>query len=820
MISLRLLILCAMWVCVSVGVPINGSAAVTLAVDGQSRAVVHVGGDPGDLTRLATQELIDYIRKISGASLGTSSSDETSKGGDAWVLLGVVGKDSAIREALDANGGAGDELKPEGFLLRTGTWRDHPVVIVAGADDAGVLYGVYELLGRLGVTFRLTGDIVPDRTDELIVPNLDVRMDPALKRRGFLFPVNFDNASSYSWEDYETMLNQMARMKANYLQFWWFSFQPWVTYDYKGEKALFGDLARKESGFQSWAYGGFGSRTVDDVTVGKEHFRNRPRLAPREMQKIETPEEALRISRELLQRVIAHAAKRNIKVWLVLEMASLPPNLARHAQTVGAQPFDSLFGTFVHPLDPVNREIQLNRLQAIAKTYPGAEGVFLNFAELYPDLKAGQHKSFFEQKRPEFYDLRQLSLPWLTALGSIYGVRVEQAVDATIADLSLFEHLLEKRDELLPDLKLGLMTVGRAYGLPFFHKKLPGSVPFASLESSGVWTMLGMPMDYFKDMGQRERIIQPRVDDDFDMLGMQFSVRQYGEKDRIFVDGVKHGLTGVAGQVERARGTEFNSSYLMEAAWEPALTPEAFYERASERMFGKEAAGLMKRALLKLEENQQYLGYYNFDGGYGTLPCCGANREVWAAYRYYMQKNPFAGPNTAAWTNLMTITPETLSRREGSIRLLNEAAGLMHEASEKVAAQGRSELNYMINRTEVLRDTFAGLNNLRRAMLVFEDAFRAKKEVEHEKFVAQLETGLSSARDAHAGLLAATVKFSDRVDHVSDLAVLYHMNVRLLTGVQYGLDHLENVVNFHRGKPYLAPVGYERMFPHRPDRGD
>jgi hypothetical protein len=76
-------------------------------------------------------------------------------------------------------------------------------------------------------------------------------MEPALKRRGFLFPVTFDNASSYSWSDYEQMLNQMARMKCNYLQFWWFSFQPWVTYSYQGEPALFGDVSGKESGYQS-----------------------------------------------------------------------------------------------------------------------------------------------------------------------------------------------------------------------------------------------------------------------------------------------------------------------------------------------------------------------------------------------------------------------------------------------------------------------------------------------------------------------------------------------------------------------------------------
>jgi hypothetical protein len=794
-------------------------AQVPIVAGGESRAALRISPEPGELTQLAGRELADYVRKLSGVSLPKLEPNESGKEGQSWIFLGETGKQGVLAEALQANGGLADALKPEGFVLRTGMWQNRPVVIVAGADDAGVLYGVYELLTRLGVTFRLTGDILPAKQADLAVPNVNARMEPALKRRGFLFPVNFDNASSYSWSDYETMLDQMARLKCNYLQFWWFSFQPWLTYSYKGEPALFGDLARKESGFQSWAYGGFGSRTIEHVRVGRDHFAKRPRLAPLEMQKVETPEEALRISEDLLRRIIAHAAKRNIKVWLVVEMASLPPNLARHGETVGDLPFDYLFGTFLHPLDPVNREIQVNRLQALAKTYPGAEGVFLNFAELYPDLKSENHRAFLQQKRAEFYELRRLSIPWLTALASIYLVRVEQVVDANIGDLSLFEYLLQKRDELLPDLKLGLMTVGRGYGLPFFDKRLPRSIPFASLESSGVWTMTGMPMEYFGGMGERERVIQPRVDDDFDMLGMQFSVRQYAEKDRVFVDGMKHGLSGFAGQVERARGTEFNSSFLSEAAWNPELTPEEFYRGTTERMFGKDAGADMLRALLKLEENQQYLGYYNFDGGYGTLPCCGAVREIFAAYKYARQKNPYAGATTAAWTNLVTIAPESISRREGSIRLLNEALELMRGASAKVAPGGQSELTYLVNRTEVLRDTFAGLNTFRRAMVSFDEAFRAKPKVEPDQFLGLLESSLAIARDAQTQLVAATRKFSERIDHVSDLAVLYHLNARILLGLEYGILHLENVVNYHRGKPYLKSVPFEQLFPLRPDRG-
>src|SRR5262249_19116834 len=150
---------------------------------------------------------------------------------------------------------------------------------------------------------------------------------------------------------------------------------------------------------------------------------------------------------------------------------------------------------------------------------------------------------------------------------------------------------------------------------------------------------------------------------------------------RIFVDGVKYGLSGFAGQMNRARGTEFNSSFLAEAAWEPSLTPEQFYHRTAERMFGKEAAEPMHRALMKLEENQAYLGYYEYDGGYGILLCCSGIREVSASYRYSRQKNIYSGPIVRSWKNLITDAPDFIAYREGSIRLLNDALEQMQLAS-------------------------------------------------------------------------------------------------------------------------------------------
>src|SRR5579884_445119 len=61
------------------------------------------------------------------------------------------------------------------------------------------------------------------------------------------------------------------------------------------------------------------------------------------------------------------------------------------------------------------------------------------------------------------------------------------------------------------------------------------------MESSGVWTPTGVPMQDFGGMGSRERTIEPRIDDDADMMGMQFNVTQYAF-DRMITDGQSTGL--------------------------------------------------------------------------------------------------------------------------------------------------------------------------------------------------------------------------------------------------------------------------------------
>ena len=207
---------------------------------------------------------------------------------EALMVVGGSEASDTAREAVAALRMDIGGLKPDGFLIKTGRLRNRTVVVVAGKDSTSTMYGVYELVARLGVTFRLTGDIIPRPQDPLLIPPLDVRMEPAMARRGFLLQdAGYENLTMLSHGDYAKLIDQMAKMKCNYLQFWWFSFAPWLKYGYKGESKQLGDVSTKESGYLTWAYGGFGSRTTDDVSIGKERFPNR-RIAPPEMWNVET----------------------------------------------------------------------------------------------------------------------------------------------------------------------------------------------------------------------------------------------------------------------------------------------------------------------------------------------------------------------------------------------------------------------------------------------------------------------------------------------------------------------------------------------------
>ena len=189
-----------------------------LVENGNPRGAIHLGAAADELHRFVSEEIQRYVELLSGGRLPIVTEPEGAPGG-ALILVGGPRANEAVRGlvergAVDLGGLTADAA----YLLRSVDLDHRGCVVAAGRDDAGTMYAAYELLERLGVVFQLTGDVVPARKATLELPELDVAAAPARKFRG----VHVWHA--YSWhmgmEDYRRLVDQLARMKMNVLQFY------------------------------------------------------------------------------------------------------------------------------------------------------------------------------------------------------------------------------------------------------------------------------------------------------------------------------------------------------------------------------------------------------------------------------------------------------------------------------------------------------------------------------------------------------------------------------------------------------------------------
>src|SRR5271167_48918 len=240
---------------------------VTVAAGGKAQAVIVVGETAGEGAKFAASELQKYLQALSGAEFQiiTDGQGASLSPQQAWILIGGPDQNRLVKRAVDTGLTGFSGLKTDGFVLKTYHLEKRPVVVAGGNDDAGTMYAVFELVEKLGVTFLLTGDIVPAQRSSLEIPALDLRLEPALGQRGFLMEASHhQSVTMLGYEDYARMIDQMAKMKDNYLMIWWFSYSPFLKFSYHGETKLIGDISKVESAYLNSMYAGGGSQTTDD----------------------------------------------------------------------------------------------------------------------------------------------------------------------------------------------------------------------------------------------------------------------------------------------------------------------------------------------------------------------------------------------------------------------------------------------------------------------------------------------------------------------------------------------------------------------------
>lgn len=158
----------------------------------------------------AAVELQHYLRKMTGCGYDFPiAGDQPGLPSSDLILLGNPATNAqtramAARLGIDTQSWAA--LGPEGYRIKSATVDGHRVLVIAGGGRVGTLYGVYDLLHRLGCRWFAPGPLHEEVPPLETLPELDIVERPAFLTRGFL-----------AWEDRGNpeFLLWMARNRLN-----------------------------------------------------------------------------------------------------------------------------------------------------------------------------------------------------------------------------------------------------------------------------------------------------------------------------------------------------------------------------------------------------------------------------------------------------------------------------------------------------------------------------------------------------------------------------------------------------------------------------
>jgi hypothetical protein len=359
----------------------------------------------------AAKELCRYVNSLSGElphTINVSINGNTSK--ESGYILGRAGHNLLIDHLIKAgqlNLKAGNP-GPQGYVLKKLNLDGHEVIVIAANDETGVLYGVYGFLEEhLGISFSFDGDVLPGKKSVAeLLPDVDEAKTPAVEVRGLLPWTNFpQSATSYSWEDWKYILDQMAKMRMNFLH----------IHNYSGEEGhnemfhnfeVDGKLSRvwmatARSGHAWGSYPGWdpnkyplgSSDLFDDYDFGADCALHNEKLDNRQV---------FRKGVNEFQRVIAYAHTRGIRIGLGLDINLIPDS---------------------YQMDPQDPKVIAARVKQIETDYRNLDYLLCFQSEGLSDPAAVNERKIWRNIFDGFYNGLKKSMPGLRLAVAGWGIR-------------------------------------------------------------------------------------------------------------------------------------------------------------------------------------------------------------------------------------------------------------------------------------------------------------------------------------------------------------------------------------------------------------
>ncbi len=715
----------------AIAAPAASAQEPMLAKGGEAHAAIVIAPDAGEFVRWLAGEFVGHLKKLSGAELPIVTADKLPAGKPLIVLGGPRGNPlAAAAEQKQLVGFAG--LKPDGFVLKRINLDGLPVLLAGGNDEAATMYAVYELLERLGIVFQLTNDIIPQRKPDLAMPALDARIEPALKHRGMhcCHGIRF----YMGLEDFRREIDQLAKLKMNVLQFYWGMGGPWVEFSYGGKKAEI--IYPKESGYCSWTWPSSGW-TATNLTVGRDCFPQDGYLGPPEFAQVQTQQEAYATARVFLREIIRYAHSRKVQVWLAMgEIPYVPYNLVPPASKRG---HDFYCGVALSPGEPAVLDIWEAAVRSMIESYPEADRYWvLSGCEL---LGGTQPAHGIAAGDPQIQALIRDYQPLRPLLPQKSQAAIDRGLpDLDLADIAVADKLVRRIKARHPSAKLGVELIFRGGQLRALDAALPKDVALMNMVNFTGETA----MSYFDKIQGRELIVFPRITDDGCELNIQLNAMMYDQEETI-ASSARYGLTGVLGQLNKARGAEQSAQFIAEGAWDPSIRCQSFYERYLHRLYGPDAQQMLLKAFLLLEENEKALGWHGRRGIFSTYA---RSSRMGAGLRSVNFRDEKLKLDRAELEKAISAADAERTFWNGRAVHCGQALELLRQARSKVPAGSRDELDYVIYKTENFVTVFQELAAVQEARAAFDRALLARNEgnaVETGKQLEQCRAALDRA---------------------------------------------------------------------------
>ncbi len=292
-----------------------------------SHAQIVIGSRASDMEIYAARELQRYLYDRTG-EVAAIRRDTAPLNSPAFLIGEAATNRDIARLARDGRLNALDSLGSQGYLLKTLPGKPG-ILVISGGSPTGTLYGVYGLLADFyGVNFSFAGDVMPVKKIPLFLPNVNESVTPRQTVRGVLPWTNFpQSATSYSFRDYKYVIDQMAKMRMNLLN----------LHNYTGDGG-------HDEMFSDWEWRGILSR-VWMATAATGHGWNMPGWKVRKYRfgagdlfddydagsdgtlhnNGLSNWQTFRKGASLLQRVIAYAHTRGVRIALGIDIDTLPP---------------------------------------------------------------------------------------------------------------------------------------------------------------------------------------------------------------------------------------------------------------------------------------------------------------------------------------------------------------------------------------------------------------------------------------------------------------------------------------------------------------